>query len=110
MNVNYEEQISKSIKITLKDDTKVIGRAFLYLINNNLHQCPYALLEDVFIHEEFRGAGNGVKLVQLAIEKAKELGCYKLVGTSRNSRDKVHQFYGKLGFEEYGKEFRMNFI
>lgn len=108
MDTSYEEQKTKSVKIILKQNGNIVGRAFLYLINNDLHQQPYALLEDVYIEEEYQGMGNGTKIVQLAIQKAKELECYKIIGTSRNSREKVHQFYNKLGFEAYGKEFRMN--
>ena len=99
---------SKAIKLILKDNNQEIGRAFLYLIYNDLHQQPYAYLEDVFINEEFRNRGYGVKLVQEIIRQAKELGCYKIIGTSRNSRDNVHKFYLALGFSDYGKEFRIN--
>jgi len=37
-----------------------------------------------------------------------EAGCYKLVATSRASRPRVHELYERLGFENYGVEFRMN--
>jgi len=92
----------------LADGDKKNGRIYLYLIKNDLHEKPYGLLEDLFVEESYRGSGLGRQLVQTAIEEAKKLGCYKLIGTSRNSRDEVHGFYKKLGFEEYGKEFRMN--
>jgi len=36
-------------------------------------------------------------------------GCYKLIATSRTSRPKVHELYQRLGFENHGVEFRMNF-
>jgi len=99
---------SEAIKFIIEKDGKVAGRAYLYLIYNDLHSEPYGFLEDVFIEESYRGQGIGGELVKAVIEEAKELGCYKLIGTSRNSRTEVHEFYKKLGFEDYGKEFRID--
>ena len=98
---------SEAIKFELFDGEKKIGRAYLYLIKNDLHKEPYGYLEDLFVEECYRSSGFGRQLVQTVIEEAKKLGCYKLVGTSRNSSAEVHEFYRKLGFEEYGKEFRI---
>ena len=101
---------SKAIKFEAVDGEKIIGRAYLYLIYNNLHEKPYGLLEDVFVIEDYRNKGIGTDLVKAIIEEAKKIGCYKLVGTSRTSRINVHKWYEKLGFQDYGKEFRMDFI
>lgn len=60
--------------------------------------------------EDNRGRGLGTRLVKQVIQKAKEQGCYKLIATSRKSRPKVHQLYTRLGFQEYGLEFRLNLI
>lgn len=106
MEIEKQEIKSEAIKFEIFNDDKNIGRAYLYLIKNDLHEEPYGYLEDIFIEEGYRGSGFGRQLVQAVIEEAKKLGCYKLVGTSRNSRAEVHEFYKKLGFEEYGKEFR----
>lgn len=108
MEIKKLEKESKVIKFEIVGDDKVIGRAYLYLIKNDLHKEPYGYLEDLFVDESYRGSGFGRQLMQTVIEEAKKLGCYKLVGTSRNSRAEVHGFYKKLGFEEYGKEFRMD--
>ena len=35
-------------------DDKIIGRAFLFIIYNDLHQKPYGLLENVFVEEEYK--------------------------------------------------------
>ncbi len=87
---------------------RIIGRAFLFLIYNDLHTKPYGLLEDVFVEEKHRGKGIGKELVKRVIEKAKELGCYKLIATSRFERENVHQLYENLGFKKWGYEFRMD--
>ena len=65
-------------------------------------------LEDVFVDESQRGSGLGTALVKEVIAAARETGCYKLIATSRASRHRVHELYERLGFENYGVEFRMN--
>jgi len=96
------------IKISFMEEGREIGRCFVYFIKNDLHEKPYALLEDVFVEEEFRGRGVGSELVEKAIEVAKEMKCYKIIATSRFEREKVHEWYEKLGFKKWGYEFRMD--
>lgn len=84
------------------------GHAYLYVMSNDLHERPFGLLEDVFVEEQARGQGIGTQLVNKVIETAKNRNCYKLIGTTRHERPKVQEWYTKLGFEEHGKEYRMN--
>jgi GNAT superfamily N-acetyltransferase len=103
----FKKLDSVAIKISLIEDENEIGRAFLYIIKNDLHKSPYGLMEDVFVYESRRKQGLGRELVNLVVDEAKKQGCYKLVATSRSEREKVHELYKKLGFNEHGKEFRM---
>lgn len=110
MNILRKENNTIGIKLFIEENGQEVGRAYLYLIYNDLHPgVPYGLLEDVFVNESERGKGTGTKLVQAVIEEAKARGCYKLVATSRNERESVHELYKKLGFNNYGLEFRMDF-
>lgn len=108
MNIQKTEKQTLGIKISVEENGVEMGRAWLYLIYNDLHQEPYGLLEDVFVNEMARGQGFGNELLKEAIEEARNRGCYKLIGTSRKSRENVHAWYKKLGFEDYGLEFRMD--
>lgn len=104
-----EDKISNfGIKFILKNETNIIGRAYLYILYNDLHSEPFGFIEDVFIDEEFRGQGLGTKIINQIIKRAEELGCYKIIMTSRYSNEKVHKLYSQLGFEDRGKEFRLN--
>ncbi len=107
MEIKQEIKKPEAVKIIVEDNGKIVGRAYLYLINNDLHKEPYGLLEDVFVEENQRGKGTGTKLVQAVIDEAKKRDCYKLIATSRKSREQVHEWYLKFGFEDYGCEFRM---
>ncbi len=99
---------SKAVKFEIKEGKKIVGRAFLYIIQNDLHENPYGLLEDLFVEEEYRSQGLGRQLIMDVIAEAKKRKLYKLVGTSRTFRTQVHHFYEKLGFKKYGFEFRMD--
>jgi GNAT superfamily N-acetyltransferase len=109
MEMKEKEAKSSGIKFFIEIDGVEVGRAFLYLMHNDLHEEPFGLVEDVFVDEKCRGQGIGTKLVNKIIESAKEHNCYKLICTSRHSREKVHKLYKKIGFTNHGLEFRMNF-
>jgi len=106
--VKVQEFASTGFKFSLERSGKEVARAFFYIMRNDLHKEPFGLLEDVFVEESFRGKGLGSKLVKEVIEKARECRCYKLIATSRHSRPKVHDLYERLGFQNWGLEFRMN--
>jgi GNAT superfamily N-acetyltransferase len=100
---------AKGIRISVIDNGVEVGRAYLYLMTNDLHDRPFGLMEDVFVDESCRGKGVGSELVRQMIAEAQEANCYKLIATSRISRPKVHELYQKLGFTQHGVEFRIDF-
>ena len=108
MKITTNEVAARGIKFAVVENDREVARAYLYLMHNDLHTKPFGLLEDVYVIENKRGEGLGTKLVEQLMEEAKNQECYKLIATSRKSRPKVHQLYKRLGFEEYGLEFRIN--
>ena len=97
------------IKFFIEQNGKEVARAYLYILKNDLHAEPFGFLEDVFVDESLRGQGIGTGLLKEIIKMAKDNQCYKIVATSRYERPKVHALYERLGFKDWGKEFRMNF-
>ena len=109
MEINkVKTEKASAIKFTVEEGGKVVGRVYLYLLYNNLHEEPFGFLEDLFVEEEYRKQGVGKKLVNAVIQEAKDQDCYKLLGTSRHTRPLVHKMYQNLGFDKWGVEFRMN--
>lgn len=98
---------SFAIKFVVEDEGRSVGRAYLYILRNDLHDAPFGFLEDVYVDEICRGQGIGKSLVQAVVAEAVSQKCYKLICTSRYSSS-VHSFYEKLGFRDHGKEFRID--
>lgn len=108
MEIKKSEMSAQGIKFIAEENGQTIGWALLYMIQNDRHDEPYGLLENVFVEPEFRSKGIGRQLLETAIAEAKSRGCYKLLGTSRHSNTAAHKFYEKFGFQNWGVEFRMN--
>ncbi len=107
--VQTEEVGGYKIRFTATVDGQSVGRAFLFIITNDLHDKPYGLLEDVYVEEDARGQGVGKALVAAVISEAKTRNCKKLITQSRHGKEAVHTMYEKCGFYEHGKNFRINF-
>ena len=67
-----------------------------------------AEVESVHVHPEFRGRGVGGVLMRAAVQRARQLGCYRVQLTSNNARPEAHRFYEALGFEPTHRGFKVN--
>lgn len=104
-----ETFLVQGFRIVEYDDEGEVGYVFLYLLRNS-HPKPYAFIENLYVHPEYRGAGAATRLHTRAVTFAKNYHCYKIVALSRTdgTRDMVHAWYGRLGYTKYGSEFRMS--
>ena len=109
MKVDRQERAARGIRFSISDEGREMARAYLYVMTNDLHAAPFGLLEDVYVDESQRGGGLGTTILTEVVAAARELGCYKLIATSRTSRPKVHELYERLGFEKHGVEFRITY-
>lgn len=58
-----------------------------------------ALIEAVRIHRDFRSGGLGTRMMEWAIDQARERGCGMVQLTTDASRTDAHRFYERLGFK-----------
>lgn len=69
-----------------------------------------AILEDVVVAETARHQGLGRQMIDDAIKRSRDQGCYKLMLSSDNKRKGAHAFYERLGFQRHGISFRTELI
>jgi GNAT superfamily N-acetyltransferase len=79
-------------------------------INLTRQQRPYAVIENVITHQDYRKKGYGTLVMEKAVDYAKRENCYKIMLLSSSSRKDAHQFYERLGFDGSSKKgFQLRF-
>jgi GNAT superfamily N-acetyltransferase len=106
LNINNANRIwdkieNNNIKYFLaKDNGKIIGSCYICIIPNlSRNGKSIGYIENVVTDEDYRRIGIGKKLMEMAIEYAKENNCYKVILQSGIKRTEAHRFYEKLGFD-----------
>jgi ribosomal protein S18 acetylase RimI-like enzyme len=85
---------------------QVVGTYALLVMHNLAHQgTPSAIVEDVVVSAERQSQGIGQHMMQHAQQQARLAGCYKLVLSSNQKRERAHAFYESLGFQRHGFSF-----
>src|SRR5262249_5113928 len=82
---------------------EIVGTFALLIMHNLGHLgAPSAVVEDVAVAPEWQRRGVGRAMMEFAMERSRELGCYKLALSSNRKRKHAHRFYESLGFERHG--------
>jgi GNAT superfamily N-acetyltransferase len=68
-----------------------------------------AMLGNVFVDPDHRGAGIGTEMMNWAIAHCRDLGCSMVQLTSNKLRLDAHRFYSRLGFEATHEGFKLYF-
>ena len=93
-----------------ENDEHIVGTFALLIMDNLAHQgTPSGVVEDVAVLNDLQGKGIGKLMMEFAMEKCREAGCYKLVLSSNIKRKEAHAFYESLDFEKHGFSFRVDF-
>ena len=87
------------------ENGKVISTCYCLIIPNLTRLgSSIAFVENVVTDSEYRGQGLGRKVMEMAIEFARENNCYKIILQSASFRKEAHQFYKNLGFDGESKK------
>ena len=100
-------QTYPNYKVYVAEKEQVIVGTFALLIMDNLaHKgTPSGIVEDVAVQHELQGEGIGKLMMEFAMQRCREAGCYKLVLSSNQKREAAHAFYESLGFRRHGFSF-----
>jgi GNAT superfamily N-acetyltransferase len=86
-----------------KADEGIVGTFALLIMDNLAHMgAPSAIVEDVVVQPDWQGKGIGKRMMQFAIRRCREMGCYKLALSSNLKREVAHRFDESLGFRRHG--------
>ena len=78
---------------------EVVGTLqLMYLPSLSYQGGTRAQVESVRVLERLRGQGIGARMMEWAIERARQRGCHLMQLTSHKSRADAHRFYERLGF------------
>ena len=85
------------------------GSVDLMIVSPNLTHGgrPWAIVENVVVDRQARRLGIGRALMEEAIRRSREAGCYELQLLSNRVRTDAHAFYRALGFQSSAEGFRL---
>jgi GNAT superfamily N-acetyltransferase len=104
----FEEIVSSNVSklFIATDDEAVFGFLEIHVVPRLRKANYYAEIESMFVSEAHRGTGVAARLMEAAIEWAKEsnFDCIRLYTGHKLKR--AHAFYEKMGFVHAGKTYK----
>ena len=101
----WEQKIEKFSKdermylLVMEEEGRVVSSVQLAIVENLTHNLrPFAVIENVVTHGDYRNCGFASALLERATEIAKEHNCYKLFLETGSNRDSTLNFYRNNGF------------
>lgn len=96
----YDEMVNHVNIFVMREKDKIIGSGTIYYEPKFIHNLSYVgHIEDIVIHQDYRGKGLGKYLLNFLENESKNNGCYKIIlDCSKNNAE----FYKKCGFINKG--------
>lgn len=105
MNV-LEEQIEKlrndpmNFVFVYDEEDAILGSITLNICLQALHGTrPYAIVENVIVHEDHRNKHIGNKLFNYVEEYCRSIDCHRIMLLSHSSRTEAHRFFKREGYD-----------
>lgn len=85
-------------------DGKIVSSCVCVIIPNLTRNVrPYAFVENVVTHSDYRGKGYATDCLNYAKELAKKAECYKMMLLTGSKEDSTLNFYTKAGYNSTDK-------
>lgn len=86
------------------DDSTLVAACAITIIPNLTRGCrPYAVIENVVTHGDYRRQGWGRAVMTAALDFAWSQRCYKVMLLTGRKDETVWRFYESLGFDRHDK-------
>ena len=93
------EQDENMYLLVAEENGKVVSSVQMAIVETLTHNVrPYAVIENVVTHGEYRNQGYASALLERASEIAREKRCYKLFLETGSNKESTLNFYRKNGF------------
>lgn len=90
--------------IVAEEDKKIVSSCTCIIIPNLTHgPRPYAWVENVVTHADYRGRGLATACLDYAKELAIKENCYRLVLMTGSKLESTLKFYENAGYNRYDK-------
>ena len=90
--------------IVCEKDGKIVSSCVCVVIPNLTRNVrPYAFIENVVTHAEYRGKGYATACLDFAKQTAVQAGCYKLMLLTGSKEEKTLDFYRNAGYNSADK-------
>lgn len=90
--------------IVAEEDGMIVSSCTCIVVPNLTRMgSPYALVENVVTHTEYRGRGLATACLEYAKTMAEASGCYKMMLITGSTNPMTHEFYQNAGYSSEGK-------
>ena len=90
--------------IVNKVEDKIVSSCVCVIIPNLTRNIrPYAFIENVVTHKDYRGKGYATQCLNYAKEIAIKENCYKMMLLTGSREEKTLKFYGSAGYNSSDK-------
>lgn len=104
----YLTDSDKQILVAVLDDTRIVGMVSMIFLSRLNRDSFEMYIPELVVVKEYQNQGMGKQLINSCIVLAKKKNCHRIRLESGNQRIESHNFYKRLGFDQYAQSFTLN--